>query len=185
VLVAMPGMPDGRFARSVIYLCRHSRDGAMGLVVNRRAENLSFRELLVTLKIVSEADLAAVSPTLGETPVVVGGPVEPARGFVLHSNDFVVQTSTVTVDDGICLTATTEILRALARGQGPRQAVLALGCATWTSGQLETEIQANAWLNCPADSELIFGRAPEAKYDHALRKLGIDLAMLSNEAGHA
>ncbi len=118
MLVAMPGMSDGRFARSVIYLCRHSRDGAMGLVVNRRAENQSCASSLVTLKIVSEADLAAVPPTLGDTPVVVGGPVEPARGFVLHSSDFVVQTSTVTVDDGICLTATTEILRALARGQG-------------------------------------------------------------------
>jgi putative transcriptional regulator len=114
-----------------------------------------------------------------------GGPVETERGFVLHSADFFIENSTLPIDDGICLTATIDILKAIARGEGPASAILALGYAGWAPGQLETEIQGNGWLHCAADSELIFGSDPGAKYDRALKKLGIDLGMLSSEAGHA
>jgi putative transcriptional regulator len=117
--------------------------------------------------------------------VLKGGPVETGRGFVLHSADFFIENSTLPIDDGICLTATLDILKAIARGKGPESAVLALGYAGWAPGQLETEIQENGWLNCDADSELIFGRDIEHKYELALKKLGIDLGMLSSEAGHA
>ena len=114
-----------------------------------------------------------------------GGPVETERGFVLHSADFFIENSTLPIDDGICLTATIDILKAIARGEGPASAILALGYAGWAPGQLETEIQGNGWLHCSADSELIFGTDPGAKYEKALRKIGIPLGMLSSEAGHA
>ena len=114
-----------------------------------------------------------------------GGPVETGRGFVLHSADFFIENSTLPIDDGICLTATLDILKAIARGDGPASAVLALGYAGWAPGQLENEIQENGWLHCTADSELIFGSDVDGKYDRALRKIGIDLGMLSSEAGHA
>ena len=117
--------------------------------------------------------------------VLMGGPVETSRGFVLHSPDFFIAESTLPIDEGVCLTATIDILRAIAKGEGPAEAVLALGYAGWGAGQLETEIQANGWLNCPADPGLIFDAALDAKYDFALRKIGIDPAMLSTEAGHA
>jgi putative transcriptional regulator len=117
--------------------------------------------------------------------VLKGGPVETGRGFVLHTADFFIENSTLPIDDGICLTATLDILKAIARGDGPASAVLALGYAGWAPGQLETEITSNGWLHCPADSELIFGSDTEAKYQRALRKIGIDLGMLSSEAGHA
>jgi putative transcriptional regulator len=118
-------------------------------------------------------------------PVLMGGPVETSRGFVLHSPDFFLNESTLPIDDGVCLTATVEILRAIATGEGPESAVLALGYAGWQAGQLESEIQANGWLNCPADPDLIFDPGLEGKYERALRKIGIDPAMLSTTAGHA
>jgi putative transcriptional regulator len=125
-------------------------------------------------------------PQSAETvKVLKGGPVETGRGFVLHSADFFIENSTLPIDDGICLTATLDILKAIARGKGPESAVLALGYAGWAPGQLESEIQENGWLNCDADSELIFGKDIEHKYEMALRKLGIDLGMLSSDAGHA
>jgi putative transcriptional regulator len=117
--------------------------------------------------------------------VMKGGPVETGRGFVLHSSDFFIKNATLPIDDGVCLTATLDILKAIAKGNGPRHALLALGYAGWAPGQLESEIQHNGWLHCPADSELIFGRDVEDKYERALQKLGIELAMLSSEAGHA
>jgi putative transcriptional regulator len=117
--------------------------------------------------------------------VLKGGPVETGRGFVLHSADFFIENSTLPIDDGICLTATVDILRAIARGNGPESALLALGYAGWAPGQLETEIQENGWLHCPADPDLIFGVDTDGKYEMALKKLGINLAMLSSEAGHA
>ena len=117
--------------------------------------------------------------------VLRGGPVETGRGFVLHSADFFIENSTLPIDDGICLTATLDILKAIARGDGPLSAVLALGYAGWAPGQLETEIQSNGWLHCSADSELIFGPDTERKYDRALEKIGIPPGMLSSEAGHA
>ncbi|HMO29169.1 YqgE/AlgH family protein [Enterovirga sp.] len=185
MLVAMPGMLDERFQRTVIYLCAHSAEGAMGIVINRRAADLSFPDLLVQLGIIQEGEGIRLPSSVEDMNVLMGGPVETSRGFVLHTPDFFIDDSTLPIDDGICLTATIDILRAIAHGRGPSSAVLALGYAGWSPGQLESEIQANGWLNCPADPTLIFGTGLDAKYDLALRKIGIDLAMLSSEAGHA
>jgi putative transcriptional regulator len=185
MLLAMPGMLDERFSRTVIYLCAHSAEGAMGIVINKPAADLNFPDLLVQLEIIPEADRIRLPHRVGRMQVLIGGPVETSRGFVLHSPDFYLDQSTLPIDDGVCLTATIDILRAIAKGEGPRSAVLALGYAHWTAGQLESEIQANGWLNCPADPELIFNSSLESKYDLAMRKLGIDPAMLSTDAGHA
>lgn len=185
LLIAMPVMDDERFERSVIYLCAHSSEGAMGIIVNRAAGSIDFPELLAQLDII-DRDKPIELPDSAETlKVLKGGPVETGRGFVLHSSDFFIKNATLPIDDGICLTATLDILKAIASGAGPKRAILALGYAGWAPGQLENEIQHNGWLHCPADSELIFGRNVEDKYRLALDKIGIDLAMLSNEAGHA
>ena len=185
LLVAMPGMLDERFARSVIYLCAHSADGAMGIVVNRPAADLNMPDLLVQLDIIPEADRIQLPQRVGKMQVLMGGPVETSRGFVLHSPDFFLDQSTLPIDEGICLTATVDILRAIAEGQGPECAVLALGYAGWSAGQLESEIHANGWLNCPADPDLVFHTSAEDRYDRAMRKIGIDPALLSTVAGHA
>lgn len=185
LLIAMPVMGDPRFERSVIYLCAHSADGAMGIMVNRPAGSIDFPELLVQLNIIKKAEQIALPENAESMKVLRGGPVETGRGFVLHSADFFIENSTLPIDEGICLTATLDILKAIARGAGPHEAVLALGYAGWAPGQLEQEIQQNGWLHCAADQDLIFGRDIEHKYEQALRKLGIDLAMLSSEAGHA
>jgi putative transcriptional regulator len=185
VLVAMPGMMDERFARSVIYICAHSAEGAMGIVLNRPAANLNMPDLLVQLEILPETDRIRLPQKVGNMQVLMGGPVETSRGFVLHSPDFHLAQSTLPIDDSICLTATIDILRAIARGDGPENAVLALGYAGWGAGQLEMELQANGWLNCPADAELIFNTAADLRYEMALRRIGIEPAMLSMETGHA
>ena len=185
MLIAMPSMPDERFARTLIYVCAHSSEGAMGIVVNQRAGNINFPDLLVQLEVIPAVDLIELPKSAGSMQVLKGGPVETGRGFVLHSADFFIENSTLPIDDGICLTATLDILKAIARGDGPESAVLALGYAGWGAGQLEDEIQENGWLHCPADAELIFGDDPDHKYEKALRKLGIDLGQLSSEAGHA
>ena len=157
----------------------------MGIVVNQPAPNITFPDLLVQLEVVRSAELIQLPPHAGGVKVLKGGPVDTQRGFVLHSADFFIENSTLPIDDGICLTATLDILKAIARGDGPASAVLALGYAGWAPGQLENEIQHNGWLHCAADAELIFGQDTVGKYDKALRKLGIELAMLSSEAGHA
>lgn len=185
LLLAMPGMGDERFSRTVIYVCAHSPEGAMGIVVNKPAADLSMPDLLVQLDIIPETDLIRLPQRVGRMQVLMGGPVETSRGFVLHSPDFYIDQSTLPIDEGVCLTATVDILRAIAKGEGPQRAVLALGYAGWSAGQLESEIQANGWLNCPADTDLIFHSALDLKYELALRKIGIDPAMLSMEAGHA
>ena len=185
MLIAMPSMPDERFARTLIYICAHSSEGAMGIVVNQRAANINFPDLLVQLEVIPATDLIQLPQRAGALPVLKGGPVETGRGFVLHSADFFIDNSTLPIDEGICLTATLDILKAIARGEGPASAVLALGYAGWGAGQLENEIQENGWLHCPADSELIFGEDTDGKYAKALRKIGIDLGQLSSEAGHA
>ena len=185
VLVAMPGMLDERFARSVIYVCAHSPEGAMGIMLNRPAANVNVPDLLVQLEILAEPDRIALPQRVGRMEVLIGGPVETSRGFVLHSPDFHLAQSTLPIDDSVCLTATVDILRAIARGDGPENAVLALGYAGWGAGQLEIELQANGWLNCPADAELIFNTPAELRYEMALRRFGIEPAMLSMEAGHA
>lgn len=185
LLIAMPGMADDRFARAVIYVCAHSAEGAMGIVLNRPAADLSFPDLLVQLDIVPAMERIRLPQGVGKMQVLMGGPVETSRGFVLHSPDFHIEQSTLPIDDGVCLTATIDILRAIARGDGPRSAVLALGYAGWTAGQLENEIQANGWLTCEADAELIFNSSADVRYELAMRKIGIEPAMLSMEAGHA
>jgi putative transcriptional regulator len=185
MLIAMPTMGDERFARSVIYMCAHSADGAMGIIVNQPAANISFPDLLVQLEVVRTAELIQLPPRVGGVRVLKGGPVDTQRGFVLHSADFFIENSTLPIDDGVCLTATLDILKAIARGDGPKSAVLALGYAGWDRGQLENEIRQNGWLHCAADRELIFGSDTEAKYALALKKIGIDVGMLSSEAGHA
>ncbi len=184
MLIATPSMNDDRFAKSLIYVCAHSPEGAMGIVVNQPANNIKFPELLVQLNVVSDNDTIDVSHLQDDVMVMKGGPVETGRGFVLHSADFFIENSTLPIDDGICLTATIDILKAIATGSGPSNAILALGYAGWAPGQLETEIQNNGWLNCPADRDLIFGE-PQQKYERAMRKLGIAPGMLSSEAGHA
>jgi putative transcriptional regulator len=185
MLIAMPSMRDERFARSVIYVCAHSSEGAMGIVVNQPAANINFPDLLVQLEVIPAADLIQLPRRAGIVKVLKGGPVETGRGFVLHSADFFIENSTLPIDEGICLTATLDILKAIARGDGPASALLALGYAGWAPGQLESEIQENGWLHCSADPELIFGTDIEGKYEKALKKIGIDLGMLSSQAGHA
>ncbi len=185
ILIAMPIMDDERFSRSVIYLCAHSSEGAMGIVVNRAAGSIDFPGLLVQLNIIDKDHQITLPDGAESLKVLMGGPVETGRGFVLHSSDFFIKDATLPIDDGICLTATLDILKAIASGTGPKQAILALGYAGWAPGQLENEIQHNGWLHCDADPDLIFGRNVEDKYKLALDKIGIDLAMLSNEAGHA
>jgi putative transcriptional regulator len=177
LLVAMPGMPDPRFSKSVVYVCAHSEDGAMGLVVNQAAGNVTFPAVMGQLGI--EAGEGG-----DDTPVHVGGPVESSRGFVLHSADYV-QDSTLVIDERFALTATIDILHAIAEGNGPNRRVLALGYAGWSAGQLDQEIQGNGWLVAPADPEIVFGRDNEAKWRSALRQIGVDPSLLSIVAGHA
>lgn len=184
ILVAMPGMRDERFVRSVIYICAHSSDGAMGLVINQRAPNLDLGELLQQLKITDE-NAILLPPKAGKVQVLNGGPVEKSRGFVLHSTDYFLDNSSLPIDDGIAMTITVDILKAIANGEGPERAVIALGYAGWAPGQLEQEMQENGWLHCPADPELIFDADLASKYERAMKSIGIDPRMLSSDAGRA
>ena len=178
LLVAMPQMLDQRFARSVIYLCAHSEDaGAMGLVVNKLLNSLTMGELFAQLDI-------SPSRIVNSRPVHFGGPVEAGRGFVLHTSDYS-EDATLVVDDNMAVTATLEILRAIGKGQGPRHSLFALGYAGWAPGQLDAEIQANGWLSVAADNDIVFASDHDEKWRRALAKLGIDLSMLSTDAGHA
>ncbi len=185
LLIAMPGVMGDSFARSVVYLCAHSDDGAMGLIINKQAPNLSIRDLLVQLDIIPEDRRIRLPQPADSMPVLHGGPVETGRGFVLHSSDYHLESSTLPVNDDVSLTATLEVLKALADGRGPEHALLALGYAGWAPGQLESEIQRNGWLTCAATPELIFETRLEDRYDRALASLGISAALLSSEAGHA
>ncbi|MDP3407151.1 YqgE/AlgH family protein [Bosea sp. (in: a-proteobacteria)] len=184
-LIAMPGMADTRFSRSVVYVCAHSEDGAMGIIVNKPAADTRFPDLLVQLDVIPSDELIRLPSQAEKLQVLRGGPVETKRGFVLHTADFFLESATLPIDDGICLTATLDILRAIAIGSGPESAVLALGYAGWGAGQLESEIQANGWLHCAADPALLFDDGIDTKYTRALGKIGIDPAFLSSEAGHA
>jgi putative transcriptional regulator len=184
-LIAMPGMEDNRFARAVVYVCAHSPDGAMGIMINQPAPQITFRDLLVQLDIIPEGPEIRLPETADRMQVHRGGPVETTRGFVLHSADYYIENSTLPIDEHVCLTATLEILKAIAVGSGPQSAMLALGYAGWAPGQLETEIQANGWLFCGATPELIFDSNLDGKYERALGLIGIDPARLNSEAGHA
>ena len=184
MLIASPGMSDERFARTVIYVCAHSSEGAMGIVVNQPAKHISFPDLLVKLDVVPASDLIQLPPRAGGVKVLKGGPVETERGFVLHSADFFIENSTLPIDKGICLTAKLDILKAIAKGTGPESSLLALGYAGWAPGQLDNEMQQNGWLHCPADPALLFDHRLDTKYDRALRSMGVDPARLSTSAGH-
>jgi putative transcriptional regulator len=177
LLVAMPQMQDPRFAKTVIYLCAHTPEGAMGLVLNKLVDSITFPDLLEQL---------SIEPAISgdEIRVHFGGPVESGRGFVLHTADYQ-REGTLPINSGIALTATVDILRDMARGSGPRQTLLALGYAGWGPGQLDAEIQANGWLQVPADEQLVFGQNLDAKWELAMAKLGIDFGRLSSDAGHA
>ena len=185
MLIAMPGIGDPRFERTVIYMCAHSAEGAMGIVVNKPAENIDFEELLARLEIIPDSERINLPSDVCDLTVHFGGPVEMGRGFVLHTADYFASDSTLPIDETIGLTATLDVLRAIASGEGPRHALLALGYAGWSAGQLDQEISANGWLHCEADEDLIFGADLDKKYDLALAKIGIDMSMLSSEAGHA
>jgi len=178
VLIAMPGMADPRFDRAVIYMCAHSvAGGAMGLIVNKPLENLGFGDLA------SQLDLGEAA-AMPDIPLHYGGPVETGRGFVLHSPDYG-RDATIPVGDGVSLTATVDILRAVATGHGPMNVLIALGYAGWAPGQLEGEIQRNDWLHCEGDPELIFGVGLEARWEAAVARIGFDPALLSSDAGRA
>ncbi len=178
IAMPMPAMGDPRFERSVIYICAHSDEGAMGLVINKPAEHITFPELLEQLSIDQ-------GPVTDRIRVHVGGPVDTSRGFVLHTTDYHAENSTLEVSQQIGLTATIDILRAMAAGGGPEHALLALGYAGWGPGQLEAEIKTNGWLNCPPDPGLIFARDVDGKWQDAMDRMGVNPASLSFMTGRA
>ena len=177
LLIAMPGMADPRFARTVIYLCAHSEQGAMGLVVNKPMPQITFADLLEQLEIDTTGPIE-------DKLIHFGGPVESGRGFVLHSGEFQ-REGTMMVDESFGLTATIDILRAIAAGDGPDRHLLALGYAGWGAGQLDSEMQANGWLHAPADDAILFDQDLSTKWERSIAKLGVSPAMLSGDAGHA
>jgi len=178
ILIAMPGMEDPRFTKTLVYLCAHSSDGAMGLILNKRADGLKLKDLFGKLGI-------PIGSAMGKIPVHYGGPVETGRGFVLHSSDYHSDDATLQVDTATSMTATLDILHAMAMNRGPDKSIVALGYAGWAPGQLEAELQHNGWLACPADADLLFGEDEDAKWDRALAKLGVHPAMLSATGGRA
>jgi putative transcriptional regulator len=178
LLIAMPGMTDPRFEKSVVYMCAHSVDGAMGIIVNKAVTGLSFQDLLRKLDL-------EVTPRAPNFPVLYGGPVDTGRGFVLHSADYECAVATLPVSEDVSLTATLDILRAMGEGYGPRSAIFALGYAGWSPGQIEDEIRSNGWIHCDCDASLLFNTNLEGKWTTALGKLGIDVSGLSAHAGHA
>lgn len=179
LLIALPGMPDPRFEKSVIFMCAHSfQTGAMGLIINKKIEGLDFRDLVQKLEI----PMTARTP---DFPVLYGGPVETGRGFVLHTGDYESDESTLPVTEDISLTATLDILRAIADGRGPAKSIFALGYAGWGAGQIEDEIRSNGWIHCEADAQVLFDVDLDSKWATALGKLGIDVSGLSAHAGRA
>lgn len=178
LLIAMPGMGDKRFEKSVIFLCAHSGEGAMGLVVNQPTSDVAFADLLRQLDIVATGSVSDIK-------VRIGGPVEHGRGFVLHSGDYRGSDSTLQVNERFGMTATLDILEAMASGTGPDEALLALGYSGWGPGQLEGEIVRNGWLTCDASPSLVFSKDDSTKWERALATLGIDPLTLSAAAGRA
>ncbi len=182
-LVAMPGTADTRFSRSVIYICAHSEEGAMGFIINHR-QSLVFPDLLVQIGLVGKEDAILLPDTTRDFLVRDGGPVDRGRGFVLHSNDYKVS-STLPISDDISLTATVDILRAISGGQGPRRALMTLGYSGWAPGQLEREIGDNGWLTCEATKSVLYDEDINRTYERALAMIGVDPSRLITEAGHA
>lgn len=186
LLIAMPSMSDERFAQTVIYVCAHSHEGAMGLVLNKPNTKITFPDLLERLEILpGDKETQLKFNGIEEISIHAGGPVETGRGFVLHSPDYYVTDTTFSISGDICLTATVDILKAIATGDGPEHAILALGYAGWTAGQLEGEIHANGWLHAPATPELVFSGDDTSMYDQALAAIGVDPLQLVSDAGHA
>jgi putative transcriptional regulator len=183
LLIAMPAMTDQRFERAVIYLCAHNEDGAMGLIINQSLNSITFEELMNQLNIsVTKFDDPSIH--IERPEIHYGGPVEIGRGFVLHTPDYHHQ-GTIDMDDDICLTTSADILHDIARGNEPAQYVLALGYAGWEAGQLDQEIQENAWLCVPANQKLVFDPDLSAKWEQAMASIGVDVSLLSGDAGHA
>ena len=178
LLIAMPGMPDPRFEHSLIYICAHSDEGAMGLIVNKPSADVTFENLVEQLPIDNVQDVSGIR-------VHFGGPVELGRGFVLHSPDFRSEMTTLNVDDGFAMTATLDVLENIAMGAGPEKRLIVLGYAGWGPGQLESEIAANGWLICNASSDIVFDTADGDKWEAALSTLGISPLALSSEGGRA
>lgn len=178
LLIALPGMPDKRFERSVIFICAHSDQGAMGLIVNKPFEGLSFRELIERLDV-------RVTSNAPEPPILFGGPVGTGQGFVLHTSEFGHDEATMPVTSEISLTATIDILRAIAEGRGPTKALFALGYAGWGPGQIEGELSSNGWIHCDAEKSILFDLNCDDKWRAALATLGADISGLSAEAGRA
>jgi putative transcriptional regulator len=178
LLIAMPGMLDPRFIHSVIFMCAHSEEGAMGLIINKAVEEVGLKELLSQLEM-------ETSPQISKVPVYFGGPVEQGRGFVLHSPDYESPVATLEIDDQFSMTATMDVLEEIGMGRGPERMLAALGYAGWGPGQLEDELAQNGWLTCDAESELVFDTPDVEKWEAALNSLGIDALALSATAGHA
>jgi putative transcriptional regulator len=178
LLIAMPGMQDPRFERSVIFMCAHSAQGAMGLIVNKPVEGLDFCELLQRYHLNG-------GPETPKVPILFGGPVEINRGFFLHSTDYADADNTHPVTTEISLTASVGILKAISEGHGPRKRLLALGYAGWDEGQIESEIRDNGWIHCDADIDLIFTPHYETVWQKAIAKLGVDLSGLTGSSGRA
>ncbi len=176
-LIAMPGLEDPNFARTVTYICEHNEDGAMGIVINRPSE-LMLSDVLAHMGINPQA------PGLDQQPVYLGGPVEEERGFVLHTPaaDW---DSSMSITDDISITTSRDILEAMANGNGPEKSLIALGYAGWGAGQLDEEIQDNAWLSGPADPAILFDMPADKRWTAAARLLGVDMNLLSTDAGHA
>lgn len=177
LLLAMPGMLDGRFSKSVIYMCIHNEEGAMGLVVNRELKSITFPNLL------NQLGIEPLNPE-PQAKIHFGGPIDSEHGFVLHSADYT-QDASVIVNDSVALTTTINIIQAIAVGKGPNQWLFTLGCSGWGPGQLDSEIKENAWLHVTSDDDLIFGSELARKWDLGMSKIGIDPRMLSDDAGHA
>ena len=173
----MPAMDDPNFAQGVTLLCQHNDEGAMGLMINRVSE-FTLGEVLEQMQIVTE------SKQLADVPVLIGGPVQPDRGFVLH-NDPREWSSTLRFGNGLAISTSRDILEAMAKGEGPKNAVITLGYAGWTAGQLEEEIAANAWLTVEADQAILFHTPIPARWQTAAKSLGINLAQVTDYSGRA
>ena len=178
LLIAMPGMGDPRFAKSLVFMCAHSDEGGMGLVVNKPTGDIQLRQLLDQLDIAMHSDARNL-------PVHFGGPVETGRGFVLHGPDFTSALNTMDIEGGFGLTATLDVLEEMGRGMGPANAIVALGYSGWGPGQLEDEIAQNGWLTCDATHDLVFGTPDDAKWEAALNSIGVGALTLSADAGRA
>jgi putative transcriptional regulator len=177
LLIASPALSDGCFDRTVIYVCEHNAEGAMGVIVNHPIANIRLGEILSALSL-------PTGNSVGDLPVYFGGPVESHRGFVLHSNDVVLDDSVVGTD-GITLTASVGMLKGIADGHGPKHGFLVLGYAGWSAGQLESEIETGSWITAPASRDLVFGADNEMKWNLSAASLGVDLSRLSSVVGHA